>query len=213
MKALIFDLDGVIVDTAKYHFKAWKRTGEKLGFSLSNEQNESLKGISRIESLERILDWAKVSLSQKEKEILLHDKNNDYLAQIDKMDRNEILPGVIDLLTFAKKNNWPVALGSASKNATGILNKLNISTFFNVIVDGNHVTKSKPDPEVFLKGAEGLNVNPKDCIVFEDAAAGIEAAKAAGMIAIGMGGSAEVKIADYCFKYMTEVTPSFFSTL
>ena len=213
MKALIFDLDGVIVDTAKYHFEAWKRIGEKLGFSLSLEQNESLKGVSRVASLERIIQWAGVTVSQKENEELLLEKNNDYLAQIAQMDRSEILPGVINLLDFAQKNNWPVALGSASKNATGILAKLDVSHYFNIIVDGNHVTKSKPDPEVFLKGAEGLNVNPKDCIVFEDAAAGIQAAKAAGMMTIGMGGSKEVEIADYRFNSMSDISPSFFSTL
>lgn len=213
MKALIFDLDGVIVDTAKYHFEAWKRIGEKLGFSLSLEQNESLKGVSRVESLERILQWAEATISQKEKEELLLEKNNDYLAQITQMDRSEILPGVMDLLDLAKKNNWSVALGSASKNATGILEKLDVTDYFNIIVDGNHVTRSKPDPEVFLKGAEGLKVHPTDCIVFEDAAAGIQAAKTAGMITIGMGGSKEVEIADYCFDRMSDISPSFFSTL
>ena len=213
MKALIFDLDGVIVDTAKYHFEAWKRIGVKLGFSLSLEQNESLKGVSRVESLERILQWAEATISQKEKEELLLEKNNDYLAQITQMDRSEILPGVMDLLDLAKKNNWSVALGSASKNATGILEKLDVTDYFNIIVDGNHVTRSKPDPEVFLKGAEGLKVNPTDCIVFEDAAAGIQAAKTAGMITIGMGGSKEVEIADYCFDRMSDISPLFFSTL
>ncbi len=213
MKAFIFDLDGVIVDTAKYHFLAWKRIGEKVGFSLTNEQNESLKGISRTESLERILGWAEVRFSKEEKEALLIEKNKDYLQQIEGMGQEEILPGVLDLLDFAQKNKVPVSLGSASKNATRILKKLAIDHLFDAIVDGNSVTASKPNPEVFLKGAELLQQEPNNCIVFEDAAAGIQAAKAAGMISIGMGGTDEVKTADHCFTKMTEVTKEFITTL
>ena len=213
MKAFIFDLDGVIVDTANYHFIAWKRIGEKLGYPLTHEQNESLKGVSRVESLERILSWAGVDIDTQKKEALLIEKNEDYLNQIDRMGREEILSGVLELLEYAKQNDIPVALGSASKNATRILEKLNITSYFNAIVDGNHVTKSKPDPEVFLKGASHLNQVPEDCIVFEDAAAGIAAAKAAGMTTIGMGGADEVKIADHCFDSMDLITPEFIRSL
>ena len=213
MKAFIFDLDGVIVDTAKYHYLAWKRIGEKVGFSLTHDQNESLKGVSRKESLERILDWANVRLSEEEKEMLLIEKNEDYLQQIEGMGQEEILPGVLDLLHFAQKNNIPVSLGSASKNATRILKKLAIDHLFNAIVDGNNVTASKPNPEVFLKGAELLKQESNNCIVFEDAAAGIQAAKAAGMISIGMGGTEEVKTADHCFTSMTAITKEFITTL
>ncbi len=144
---------------------------------------------------------------------LLVEKNEDYLAQINHMGKEEILPGVEELLQYAKAQKIPVALGSASKNATPILAKLGISHYFDAIVDGNHVTKSKPNPEVFLKGAELLQQPPQNCIVFEDAAAGIAAAKAAGMTTIGMGGSEEVKTADYCFTSMEEITPEFISTL
>lgn len=213
MKAFIFDLDGVIVDTAKYHFIAWKRIGEKVGFTLTHEQNESLKGVSRVESLDRILAWAKEELTQEEKERLLIEKNQDYLAQIDDMGQEEILPGVLSLLQYAKENNIPVALGSASKNATAILQKLGITSYFDALVDGNHVTKSKPDPEVFLKGAEILQQDPKNCIVFEDAAAGIQAAKTAGMTTIGMGTAEEVQTADHCFNTMEEITHEFISAL
>lgn len=213
MKAFIFDLDGVIVDTANYHFIAWKRIGEKLGYPLTHEQNESLKGVSRVESLERILSWAGVDIDTQKKEALLIEKNEDYLNQIDRMGREEILSGVLELLEYAKQNDIPVALGSASKNATRILEKLNITSYFNAIVDGNHVGKSKPDPEVFLKGASLLNQVPEDCIVFEDAAAGIAAAKAAGMTTIGMGGADEVKIADHCFDSMDLITPEFIRSL
>lgn len=213
MKAFIFDLDGVIVDTANYHFIAWKRIGEKLGYPLTHEQNESLKGVSRVESLECILSWAGVDIDTQKKEALLIEKNEDYLNQIDRMGREEILSGVLELLEYAKQNDIPVALGSASKNATRILEKLNITSYFNAIVDGNHVAKSKPDPEVFLKGASLLNQVPEDCIVFEDAAAGIAAAKAAGMTTIGMGGADEVKIADHCFDSMDLITPEFIRSL
>jgi len=213
MKAFLFDLDGVIVDTAKYHFIAWNRIGKKVGVNLSHQQNESLKGISRVESLERILQWANVQLTPEEKDRLLVEKNEDYLAQINHMGKEEILPGVEALLQYAKAQRISVALGSASKNATPILTKLGISHYFDAIVDGNHVTKSKPNPEVFLKGAERLKQPPQNCIVFEDAAAGIAAAKAAGMTSIGMGDSEEVKTADYCFTSMEEITPEFISTL
>lgn len=201
------------MDTAKYHYLAWKRIGEKVGFSLTHEQNESLKGVSRKESLERILDWANVRLSVEEKEVLLIEKNKDYLQQIEGMGQEEILPGVLDLLHFAQKNNIPVSLGSASKNATRILKKLAIDHLFDAIVDGNNVTASKPNPEVFLKGAELLKQEPNNCIVFEDAAAGIQAAKTAGMISIGMGGTEEVKTADHCFTSMSAITKEFITTL
>lgn len=213
MNAFIFDLDGVIVDTAKYHFLAWKRIGEKVGFQLSEAQNEQLKGVSRVASLERILDWAEVKLTEEQKNQFLIEKNADYLAQIEQMDAKEILPGVLDILHYAKANNIPVALGSASKNARLILKKLNIEHLFDAIVDGNDVQHSKPNPEVFLKGAEKLKHSPEKCLVFEDAAAGIQAAKNAGMTAIGMGGAEEVKKADYCFTQMDEITPNFIETL
>lgn len=213
MKAFIFDLDGVIVDTAKYHFNAWQRIGHKLGFTLTHSQNESLKGVSRVESLERLVAWAKTSLSEAQKKELLQEKNEDYLQQIDHMGKEEILPGVSDLLSYAQAQKIPIALGSASKNATRILEKLELRSFFDAIVDGNHVTQSKPNPEVFLKGAKLLNHAPKNCIVFEDAAAGIEAAKNAGMTTIGMGGAEEVQTADYTFTQMTEITPNILANI
>ena len=206
MKALIFDLDGVIVDTAKYHFIAWKNIAKQVGFELSPMQNQSLKGISRVESLERILKWANVTLSKAEKNDLLHQKNEEYLLLISNMGADEIMPGVVSVLQYAQKENIPVALGSASKNATRILQKLGLNPYFSAIVDGNHVSKSKPDPEVFLRAAHLLKQIPEHCMVFEDAAAGIQAAKTAGMITIGMGGEKEVNTADYTFTSMEEVT-------
>ena len=186
-KACLFDLDGVLVDTAIYHFQAWKKLGENFNYQLTEEQNEQLKGISRVESLNRILAWANFSATAEQKETWLIEKNTIYLDLISNMNPNEILPGVIDFLVQIKSEGYKIALGSASKNAEIILEKTNLLPWFDLIIDGNKVTKSKPDPEVFLKGAEGLGVAASECIVFEDAQAGVEAAKAGGMKAIGIG--------------------------
>ena len=186
-KACLFDLDGVLVDTAIYHFQAWKKLGENFNYQLTEEQNEQLKGISREESLNRILAWANFSATADQKETWLIEKNTIYLDLISNMNPDEILPGVIDFLVQIKAEGYKIALGSASKNAEIILEKTNLLPWFDLIIDGNKVTKSKPDPEVFLKGAEGLGVSASECIVFEDAQAGVEAAKAGGMKAIGIG--------------------------
>lgn len=186
-KACLFDLDGVLVDTAIYHFQAWKNLGKNFDYELSEEQNEELKGVSRVASLDRILTWAKKEASQVEKTAWLIEKNENYLDLISNMNPDEILPGVLAFLQAIKDQGYLIALGSASKNAEIILEKTGLITWFDAIIDGNHVQKSKPHPEVFLKGAEALGVSPEDCIVFEDASAGIEAAKRAGMKSIGIG--------------------------
>jgi beta-phosphoglucomutase len=186
-KACLFDLDGVLVDTAVYHFQAWKNLGKNFDYELTEEQNEELKGISRVASLDRILTWAKKEASQEQKNKWLIEKNENYLELISNMNPSEILPGVLDFLQEIKAQGYLIALGSASKNAEVILRKTGLISWFDAIIDGNHVQKSKPDPEVFLKGAEALGVSPENCIVFEDASAGIEAAKRAGMKAIGIG--------------------------
>ena len=186
-KACLFDLDGVLVDTAIYHFQAWKMLGENFNYQLTEEQNEQLKGVSRVESLNRILDWASYSATADQKEVWLKEKNDNYLQLISNMNPAEILPGVVDFLAQIKEQGYKIALGSASKNAEIILEKTGLMPWFDLIIDGNKVTKSKPDPEVFLKGAAGLGFQPKECIVFEDAQAGVEAAKKGGMKAIGIG--------------------------
>jgi beta-phosphoglucomutase len=186
-KACLFDLDGVLVDTAIYHFQAWKNLGSKFGYVLTEEQNEQLKGVSRVESLNRILAWANYSATEEQISAWLIEKNENYLELISTMNPSEILPGVVDFLGQLKKAGYKIALGSASKNAEIILAKTGLTEWFDLIVDGNMVTKSKPDPEVFLKGAMGLGVEPAACVVFEDAQAGIEAAKAGNMRAIGIG--------------------------
>ncbi|MDO5607506.1 MAG: beta-phosphoglucomutase [Capnocytophaga sp.] len=187
LNGYIFDLDGVIVDTAKFHFLAWKKIGDEFGFTLTHELNEQLKGVSRVDSLKKILDWAKVCISDREFDELATRKNEDYLTFVAKMDENDILPGVKKYLEKLKSENKKIALGSASKNARLILEKTNIISLFDAIVDGNDVSKAKPDPEVFLLAADKIGVPYGECVVFEDSEAGIEAAKSAGMKAIGIG--------------------------
>lgn len=213
MKSFIFDLDGVIVDTAKYHFLAWRNLANDLGFEFTKHQNELLKGVSRVKSLEILLGIGKVKLSEDKKQALLIKKNEEYLGYVNKMTANEILPGVNDLLNYLDANHVKYALGSASKNAPLILEKVGLLNRFTALVDGNDVSKAKPDPEVFLIGAKKLNAKPEDCIVVEDAIAGIEAAKNAGMIAIGIGDEKVLNKADYVFKDVTGLTAEFLKNI
>lgn len=212
-KAFIFDLDGVIVDTAKYHFLAWRKLANSMGFDFTHEQNEQLKGVSRVKSLEKILAWGNKSVSEDEFNKLMVQKNEDYLTYIEKMDAQEILPDVGKTLDFLKEKEQHIALGSASKNARMILEKVNLLEKFDVLVDGNDVTNAKPNPEVFLNAAKQLQANPKDCIVFEDAVAGIQAANNAGMVSIGIGDKNTLHEANYVFKNFTEITTDFLSQL
>ncbi len=212
-KGFIFDLDGVIVDTAKYHFLAWKKLANSIGIDFTEVQNEQLKGVSRIESLKKILKWGNKSLTKDEFNRLMAEKNTNYLSYIDKMDTSEILPGVLDRLQFLIENNQPIALGSASKNSVEILNKVNFTNQFNAIIDGNAVTKAKPNPEVFLKAAEAIGIDPVNCVVFEDSVAGIQAANTANMISIGIGNASILNEADVVFKDFTEISTDFLEEL
>ena len=187
IKACIFDLDGVIVDTAKYHYLAWKELAKGLSFDFTEKDNERLKGVSRMRSLDILLEIGKKELDEETKLKFAENKNNKYLEYILKMTPDEILPGVINFLTELKSKNIKIALGSASKNAMTILNQLKIKDCFEVVIDGTKVSKAKPDPEVFLKGAQALHLKPEECIVFEDAEAGVEAAINGGFKCIGIG--------------------------
>jgi beta-phosphoglucomutase len=213
MKAFIFDLDGVIVDTAKYHYLAWKQLANELGFDFSEEQNELLKGISRVESLEILLKIGNVQLDQERKTILLKEKNKQYLEFISKMGENEILPGIKNLLLYLNKKKIPFSLGSASKNARLILRILDLYDMFDAIVDGNDISKAKPNPEIFLIAATRLNKRPQDCIVIEDAVAGIEAANVAQMVSIGIGDKKVLNKADYNLASTNELTIDFIERL
>ena len=205
IKACIFDLDGVIVDTAVYHFKAWKRLANQLGFDFTEDDNEKLKGISRVQSLELILGWGKVSKSDADKLELATLKNNWYVQMIDEMQPSEILPGSREFLQSVRKAGYKTALGSASKNSVKILKKVNLLHLFDVIIDGNKVSASKPDPQVFLDGASAVNIDPAGCVVFEDAIAGVQAAKAAGMKVIGIGSSETLSGADIIVSGLHEM--------
>ena len=213
MKSFIFDLDGVIVDTAKYHYLAWRNLANELGFEFSEKQNELLKGVSRVKSLEILLSIGNIELPEVKKQELLLKKNQEYLGYVNKMTADEILPGVTNLLNYLDAHNVKYALGSASKNAPLILEKVDLINRFTAIVDGNDVSKAKPDPEVFLIGAKKLNAEPINCVVVEDAIAGIEAAKNAGMIAIGIGDDQVLTKADYVFKDMTGITAEFLKNI
>ena len=206
IKACIFDLDGVIVDTAVYHYKAWRRLANQLGFDFTEEQNEELKGISRIDSLKIILNWGNVSKTDNEIQELATLKNKWYVDMITKMTPSDILPGAKEFLEAVRAKNYLTALGSASKNSETILTHIGLMHLFDVLVDGNKVTKSKPDPEVFLVGAKELNVKPEQCVVFEDAIAGIQAAKAGNMIAVGIGQPAILNEADLVVEGLFEMT-------
>lgn len=187
IKACIFDLDGVIVDTAHYHYLAWRRLANELGFDLSEADNEKLKGVSRMHSLEIILALGGVSLTDHDKEVLANKKNSWFVDYVERMLPDEIFPGVKPLLTELRKRGIKIALASSSKNAKTVIQLLHIQNDFDVIVDGTMTVNSKPDPEIFLLASQKLGIDPKDCLVFEDAEAGVEAALAAGMQCIGIG--------------------------
>jgi len=204
-KSFIFDLDGVIVDTAKFHFIAWKNLAEGLGIPFSEEQNEQLKGVSRIASLEKILAWGSKEISTEKFEELLVEKNQEYLNYVAKMDASEILPGVLERLQMLKREGYKVALGSASKNARLILEKVGLMPYFDAIVDGNEVSKAKPDPEVFLMAASLLGSKPEECVVFEDSVAGVQAANIAHMLSVGVGEASVLHEADFLIATFEDI--------
>lgn len=206
LKGCIFDLDGVIVDTAKYHYLAWKRLADELGIFFTEEHNEALKGVSRMASLDILLSLEGVKKSEAEKEMLATRKNNWYVEYISKMTPDEILPGSIVLLEKLHAEGIKVAIGSASKNAGMILNRIGVMQHFDAIVDGHKITRAKPDPEVFLKCAEELGLDPSNCVVFEDAIAGVEAALAGGMRCIGIGNSTTLCKADLVLPDLRGIT-------
>jgi len=210
IEACIFDLDGVIVDTAKYHFMAWKRLADELNIDFTKQDNERLKGVSRLHSLDILLELGGLKLGglkfgEEVKHILAEKKNEWYLELINEMDESQVLPGTKQLLEELKSNNIKIALGSASKNAKTILEKVELLGHFDVIIDGNHVENAKPDPEVFILGATSLGVDPCKCIVFEDAKAGVEAGKRAKMKVVGIGDEGQLAEADYNFNGLYEI--------
>ncbi len=187
IKAVIFDLDGVIVDTAHYHFIAWQRLANELGITFTEKENERLKGVSRMHSLEIILEIGGVTLSEAKKEELATKKNSWFVEYIEAIRPEEIFKGVKEMLQALRTQGFKVALASSSKNAETVLRLLQVKNLFDTVVDGTMVKNSKPDPEIFLLAASKLGVSPDLCVVFEDAEAGVEAALAAGMKCVGVG--------------------------
>lgn len=192
-KGAIFDLDGVIVDTAKYHYIAWRELAQELGFDFTLEENEALKGVSRVESLNILLGLGGITATEEEKAEMAERKNKRYVELVSNIKQEELLPGTLECLETLKNKGIKLAIGSASKNALMILKSLDVIDFFEVIIDGNKVSKAKPDPEVFALGAEQLGLLPEDCIVFEDAQAGIEAAIAMGGYPVAVGSKENLK--------------------
>ncbi|TDE00860.1 beta-phosphoglucomutase [Flavobacterium hiemivividum] len=212
-KAFIFDLDGVIVDTARYHYLAWQKIANELKIDFTIEHNELLKGVSRVRSLDIILGLGNVEASQEDKNRWLIQKNEEYLSYLVDMDQSELLPGVLTMLQYLKENNQPIALGSASKNARPILEKTGIRHYFDAVVDGNDVSNAKPDPEVFLIAAKLLNVSPENSIVFEDSVAGVQAANIGKMTSIGIGEESVLYEAKYIFQDFTKIEKGFIENL
>lgn len=198
IKGIILDLDGVVTDTAEYHFRAWQRLGERIGIPFDRAFNERLKGISRMESLERILEYGgkATAYSPAEKEKLADEKNEDYKELIQQITPADILPGIEKFLADCQKKGLRLAMASASKNGPAILERLELTGVFEAIVDPAKLTRGKPDPEIFLKGAELLGLEPEECIGVEDAEAGIEAINAAGMFSVGVGTAEAMREAD-----------------
>jgi beta-phosphoglucomutase len=206
IKGFLFDLDGVIVDTAVFHFQAWRRLAQKLGGDFTEEQNEQLKGVSRVDSLKKIIEWTGATVSDEEFQTLMVEKNEWYLELVQGLGPDDALPGALNFLQTAYDQGIKIALGSASKNAPMILEKLGITPLFTAIIDGNNVVNGKPHPEVFLKGAEALGLEPSECVVFEDSIAGVQAAKTGGMSSVGIG-DAETLQADIHFTALGDTTP------
>ena len=204
IKGLLFDLDGVLVTTEHNHFIAWQRCAHSLGIAFTENENELLKGVSRIDSLKKILELGQKTISTTEFEDLLKSKNDFYLESIHSLSASDLLPGVAALLEEAKAKGILLGVGSSSKNAKFILNKLGIADYFAVVIDGNGVTDPKPHPEVFLNGAKAFNLAPNEVLVFEDAASGIAAAKAGGFTAVGVGNPNIAQQADLYFNDLTE---------
>lgn len=212
-QAVIFDLDGVIVDTARYHFLAWKRLAASLGITLTEAFNEQLKGVGRMESLQKILEFGNRSLPPEKMEELAEMKNEWFKEFIRRMQPDEVFPEVPGLLRQLKRDGLYIALASSSKNARTVLQRLNLEGVFDAVTDGNDIVNSKPHPEIFLTTASRLQLAPSGCVVVEDAAAGVEAALRAGMKVVGVGNSRVLKGAHRVVRQTKEITPAILKEL
>ncbi len=185
--AFLFDLDGVICDTAKYHYLAWKKLADELGIPFDEEANEAFKGVSRMRCMELLLEFGNRTATQEEMVRLANKKNDWYVEFLGQFDRSEMLPGAIDVLEECRRRGIKVSICSASKNTPLILDRLGITEYFDAVIDGNKTSKAKPDPEVFLLGAEALGADPSECVIFEDSLAGVQAGNSVGIFVVGIG--------------------------
>ncbi len=194
--ACLFDMDGVIVDTARFHFKAWQRLADSMGIPFTEVQNEQLKGVSRVDSLDKILQWGNLVLGNNKKIELMNLKNKWYLEYVEEVSPADMLPGVPVFLKELVESGIKIGLGSSSRNSVLILDRLGITSMFDTIIDGTKIHLSKPNPEVFIRGAKELGLAPSECVVFEDAISGVEAAIAGGFRCIGVGDPAVLSMAN-----------------
>ncbi len=213
LKACIYDLDGVITDTAKYHYESWKWVADQLEYNLTSKQNQKLKGVGRKESLEKIIKWSGSRISEADKQSYLTQKNKMYLEYIDGMDPNEVFDGFIEFNNLAKQEGIKVGIGSSSRNAIRIIDKLDLVLEFHAIVDGGMTPNSKPEPDIFLLAAEKLHVDPSECLVIEDSQAGLTAAKKAGMKTVFFGEDKGLKGANMTIKNWKEASLKDFKSL
>lgn len=205
IKAVIFDLDGVIVSTDEYHYQAWKSISDKEDIYFDRSINNRLRGVSRAESLDIVLEKANREYTQAEKELLLEEKNNIYKDLLKNLSSSDILPGVSEVLDYLKSKKIKVAIGSSSKNTSLILQKIGLLNSFDAIVDGTMIKKSKPDPEVFILATDKLNVLPEECIVVEDAKAGVEAALAGNMKVAAIGDAVKCNKANFNLENLKDL--------
>ncbi len=207
IQAFVFDLDGVLVDTAKYHYLAWRRLAQSLGFDFTQEDNERLKGVSRMQSLDILLTIGGIRADNAQREAYAQQKNQWYVEYISAMGREEILPEADRFVRAARDWGIKTAIASASKNTPLILDRLGIACLFDAIIDGRVTSRAKPDPEVFLLAAQAVGCQPADCVVFEDAAAGIQAARRAGMYCVGIGSPQQLFQADIVIRTFLGISP------
>jgi beta-phosphoglucomutase len=204
LKAVIFDLDGVIADTARFHYQAWKKLASGIGINLTYEFNENLKGVGRMESLDLILALTEKDYSNEEKIGLANKKNRYYLEFVSRMTPSDLLPGVVKCFEVIKDNNIKIVLASASKNSLDVIKRLEIKNYFDYVVSSKDILKSKPNPEIFIKAAKGIKVATKNCVGVEDSIAGILAINACNMFSVGIGNKKNLYPADICIKNLTE---------
>ena len=204
-KGIIFDLDGVICSTDQYHYQAWKALADRLGVYFDETINNRLRGVSRMASLDIVLERAERAYSSEEKEAFADEKNETYRAMLKNMSPADLSPEVKETLDALRARGLLLGIGSSSKNTKFILSQIGLGGYFDKISDGTNITRSKPDPEVFLKGAEYLGLAPKDCLVVEDAKAGIEAASAAGMESAAIGDASWCGLATYDLERFSDL--------